>query len=150
MGDVAFSVVKVGFVALLWVFVLIIGNIIRTDVFAKSHHSDTEAAPNPKRRGRKQDDRARLVVVAGSGVGDSVPLTGDITLGRAGDCTMDIEDDFASGHHARLYRDDQSWIIADTGSTNGTYINGVHIARATRVGEGDIIRIGRTQLKIEA
>ncbi|MCL1841288.1 MAG: FHA domain-containing protein [Propionibacteriaceae bacterium] len=153
MGDVAFSAVKVGFIVVLWLFVLLIGNIIRTDVFARSKAGkgeDAEAAPNPKRRGRAQAEQARLVVVAGSGVGDSVPLTGDITLGRAGDCTLDIEDDYASSHHARLYRDDQSWIIADTGSTNGTYINGVHIARATRVGEGDIIRIGRTQLKIEA
>ena len=151
MGSVTFVVVKIGFLAVLWLFIALVANIIRTDVFARSRAGgeDAEAKPNPKRRGRKREGDAHLVVIAGAGVGDSVPLTGEITLGRGEDCTLDIEDDYASSHHARLYRDDQSWIIADTGSTNGTYINGVHIVRATRVGEGDIIRIGRTQLKIE-
>jgi hypothetical protein len=150
MTAVAFSAIKIGFVAVLWCFVLLVAGIIRSDTFARPRTGDdAEVTPNPKRRGRREPGSARLVVVAGAGVGDSVPLTGEISVGRGGDCTLDIADDYASTHHARLYRDEQSWIITDTGSTNGTYINGVHIVRATRVGEGDIIRIGRTQLKIE-
>jgi signal peptidase I len=151
MTSIVFTAVKIGFLVVLWLFVLLVANIVRTDVFSSVtvDGGDAEATPNPKRRGRRETDDARLVVVAGVGVGDSVPLRGEITLGRGADCTLDIEDDYASSHHARLYRDEQSWIIVDTGSTNGTYINGVHIVRATRVGEGDIIRIGRTQLKIE-
>ncbi|MCL2315667.1 MAG: FHA domain-containing protein [Actinomycetia bacterium] len=157
MGVVAFTAVKVGFLAVLWLFVALVGRTIRTDLFAPATgvlapngagRADREAQPNPKRRGRGGQG-ARLVVVAGAGVGDGVPLNGEIVVGRGSDCTLDIDDDYASSHHARLYHDEQSWIIADLGSTNGTYINGVRIVRATRVGEGDIIRIGRTQLQME-
>ena len=147
MSDLAFTAVKVGFLALLWLFVALVANVVRTDLFGGG--GDESGQPNPKRRGARQAGDPRLVVIAGAGVGDSVPLSGEIRLGRAPDCTLDIEDDYASGHHARLYHDDQSWILADLGSTNGTYINGVRIQRATRVGQGDLIRIGRTQLQME-
>jgi len=150
MSGLAFTLVKIGFLVVLWIFVAIIAAIVRTDVFGRGVPGTEGASqPNPKRRGRAQAGQARLVVIAGTGVGDAVPLTGEITLGRAGDCTLDINDDYASSHHARLYRDDQSWILADLGSTNGTYINGVRIVRATRIGPGDLIRIGRTQLQME-
>ena len=143
-----FTLVKVGFLALMWLFIALVANVVRTDVFV-GHRGTESGQPNPKRRGRRQSPDPRLVVIAGAGVGDSVPLNGEILLGRAADCTLDIADDYASGHHARLYRDDQSWVLADLGSTNGTYINGVRILRATRIGEGDLIRIGRTQLQVE-
>jgi len=104
--------------------------------------------PNPKRRGRSAKV-ARLVVVEGVGKGDTVPLAGEILVGRAADATLDIKDDFASGHHARFYRDDESWIVADLDSTNGTVVNGLRIARPTRVGDGDLVRIGRTGIRVE-
>jgi hypothetical protein len=155
LSGLLFGLVKVGFLAVLWLFVLLIGNIIRTDLFGRRTSQDElsklahEGGPNPKRRGPRAKELAQLVVIAGQAVGDSVPLQGEITLGRAADSTLDIEDDYASSHHARLYRDAESWILADLGSTNGTYINGVRIERPTRIGAEDIIRIGRTQLKLE-
>jgi len=154
--DLVFTAVKVGFLALLWLFIALVANVIRTDMFPKVAWARTDGAslepdalPNPKRRGRHQVGQAQLVVVAGAGVGDAIPLTGEITIGRAADCTLDIDDDFASGRHARVYRDAEGWIVADLGSTNGTYINGVRLTGPTRVGEGDLVRIGRTQLKME-
>jgi hypothetical protein len=150
-----FGIVKVGFLAVLWLFVLLIGNIIRTDLFGRRTSQDElaklahEGGPNQTRRGARAEQVSQIVVIAGRGVGDSVPLSGEVTLGRAADATLDIEDDYASSHHARVYRDAESWIIADLGSTNGTFINGVRVERPTRIGPEDIIRIGRTQLKME-
>ena len=144
---------KIAFVALLWVFIALVAVVVRHDLFFVNGAGEAKAlthasaAPNPKRRGWATQ-RPRLVVVDGAGKGDTVPLQGEIVVGRAADATLDVNDDYASGHHARFYRDGQSWIVADMGSTNGTIVNGLRIARPTRVGDGDIVRVGRTNLKV--
>jgi len=144
---------KIAFVALLWLFIALVAVVVRRDLFFVTTPGETKAlthasaAPNPKRRGWAAQ-RPQLVVIDGAGKGDTVPLQGELVVGRAADATLDVNDDYASGHHARFYRDDQSWIVADLGSTNGTIVNGLRIARPTRVGDGDIIRVGRTNLKV--
>lgn len=156
MSDVSGLLVgglKIAFVALLWLFIGLVAGVVRRDLLAGSTDGGAQTitagagGPNPKRRGRAVK-QAQLVVIDGSGKGDAVPLRGEITVGRAGDATLDVEDDYASSHHARFYRDDESWIVADLGSTNGTVVNGLRIARPTRVGDGDIVRIGRTSIKV--
>ena len=147
---------KIAFVALLWLFIALVAVVVRRDLFvvgsntlgeAKLQPAHTLAAPNPKRRGRAAA-QPQLVVLDGAGKGDTVPLRGEIVVGRADDATLDLKDDYASGHHARFYRDDESWIVADLGSTNGTIVNGMRIARPTRVGNGDVVRVGRTSLQV--
>jgi pSer/pThr/pTyr-binding forkhead associated (FHA) protein len=149
MGGLVFAALKVGFLALMWLFIGFVALTIRTDL-GERPQQDTQPKPNPKRRGTRRDSTPRVVVIAGPGIGDSVPLTGIITIGRAPDCVLDISDDFASSYHARLSYDEDSWIITDLGSTNGTYVNGVAITAPTRVSVRDIIRIGASQLKLEA
>ena len=163
-------VLKIVFLALLWLFIAAVTGVIRTDLFgrggrqtpdktgraapaqtaqsARPGPEETLGQPNPKRRGRR-DKQAQLVVLGGPGLGDAVPLRGEVVVGRAPDATLDIDDDYASGHHVRFYRDDESWIVADLGSTNGTIVNGLRIARPTRVGDGDVVRVGRTDLRVE-
>ena len=145
---------KIAFAALLWLFIALVARVVRQDLLVGSATSGgaqaiagSAGSPNPKRRGRAAK-QAQIVVVDGAGKGDAVPLRGEIVVGRANDATLDVEDDYASSHHARFYRDDESWIVADMGSTNGTIVNGLRIARPTRVGDGDIVRIGRTNLKV--
>lgn len=55
----------------------------------------------------------------------TVALQGQtITLGRAHDSTIVLDDDYASSRHARIYPDrDGQWIVEDLGSTNGTYLD---------------------------
>ena len=158
MSSLLIGGLKIAFVALLWLFIALVAVVVRRDLFVvagdaplsetktvRAAHSS--AAPNPKRRGWAAQ-RPQLVVIDGAGKGDTVPLQGEIVVGRAADAILDVDDDYASGHHARFYRDNQSWIVADLGSTNGTIVNGMRIARPTRVGDGDIVRIGRTNLKV--
>ena len=142
------GVIKVAFLALLWVFIAMIAGVVRRDIFARDDAHPSGGLPNPKRRGRR-GKAAQLVVIGGAGLGDSVGLRGEVIVGRSPDSTLDIEDDYASGKHARFYRDDESWIVADMGSTNGTVVNGLRITRPTRVGDGDIVRVGRTSIKVE-
>jgi DNA-binding NtrC family response regulator len=52
-----------------------------------------------------------------------------------------------STSHARLLRTGDEWVIEDSGSTNGTFVNGARVLRSI-VGEGDVIRLGRTVLLV--
>ena len=75
---------------------------------------------------------------------------GEISIGRSVDCVLDIDDDYASGHHAQLWQDSAGrWVITDLQSTNGTYVNGKRITEPTPMGVNDILRIGRTMMKLE-
>jgi DNA-binding NtrC family response regulator len=48
-----------------------------------------------------------------------------------------------STEHGRFVRAGSEWVVEDSGSTNGTHVNGVAVSRAV-VGEGDVITMGRT------
>ena len=147
------GVAKLAFLAVLWVFIALITGVIKRDIFTRDDASRagvhlSGGLPNPKRRGRR-GKAAQLVVIEGTGRGDAIALRDEVVVGRSPDSTLDIDDDYASGKHARFYRDEESWIVADMGSTNGTVVNGLRITRPTRVGDGDVVRVGRTSIKVE-
>jgi hypothetical protein len=73
-----------------------------------------------------------------------------ITVGRAASNDIRlVNDEFASGTHARIEpRRDGVW-VEDIGSTNGTYVNGTRLSRAQQLTSGDVIRVGETDLRYE-
>jgi len=56
-------------------------------------------------------------------------------------------DDFASGRHARLSRHGGLLYVEDTGSTNGTFVNGQKTVGATPLRSGDRVRVGSTTFR---
>ena len=76
--------------------------------------------------------------------------TAPITIGRSVDNAITLDaDEFASGHHARIEpRRDGIW-IADLGSTNGTYVNDRPVDGRELLQDGDLVRVGETELRIE-
>ena len=78
-----------------------------------------------------------------SGVAYDIPH-GGATLGR-GDVEIQIEDPFASSHHARITRQGHVLVIEDLGSTNGTYLNGSPLSGPQPLHPGDRIRIGDSE-----
>jgi len=77
--------------------------------------------------------------------GRDYPLVSDrVLLGRGNSCDIIVDDLNVSRTHAELRRESNAvWGIADLGSTNGTLVNGKHIA-STLVGNGDRITMGTT------
>ena len=69
-------------------------------------------------------------------------------LGRNPECTLILDDDYASGRHARVYAQDRTWYVEDLDSTNGTYVNGERITSPTPMSEGTQLRIGATVLEL--
>jgi pSer/pThr/pTyr-binding forkhead associated (FHA) protein len=69
-------------------------------------------------------------------------------VGRASDNTIVLEDDYASGHHARFFGQDGQWYVEDLGSTNGTYLGTQRITQPAPIGLGAQVRIGKTILEL--
>ena len=70
----------------------------------------------------------------------------DFTVGRDG--SLAIDDDFASGQHARFQTVRGLWYVQDLGSTNGTALNGRRIYAAQLLKKRDKITIGHTVMTV--
>ena len=72
-----------------------------------------------------------------------------ITIGRSGENTIALaQDEYASARHARLEPlRDGVWLV-DLGSTNGTFVNGRRLDGREQLQEGDVIRVGETELRV--
>lgn len=93
------------------------------------------------------------LVITGSGqtglpVGKSFPLLQATTIGRSMESDIALNDTFLSSRHARLEQRGKEWVLEDLQSTNGTFVNGFEVRDPTVVNEGDVIRIGRVEMKL--
>lgn len=94
----------------------------------------------------------------GAGVGTLVLPSGKrvdlgsekVTVGRLPECTISINDSNISRNHAEVTAGPNAFIVTDLGSTNGTLVNGVRIAGAQPLRDGDIISFGSTHVRFEA
>lgn len=102
----------------------------------------------PVRQGRSKTDAAvPLDLVLADGT--RVAVTDTVTIGRAPDNTIQIEDQSVSRHHARVLADGGAPVIEDTGSSGGTFLNDRRLKGKTKLGDGLRIRIGNAELRVE-
>lgn len=152
--DEVLLVLKIAFLALLYLF---IWRIVRTAardlrlpqesfILTPSAAGVQAARPNPR--------TGRLVVVKSSDLeeGEDYELdSAQLTIGRGHQNDIAIStDEYASARHARFEpRQDGVW-VQDLGSTNGTYLNGARLEHPRRLTQGDIVRVGETDLRFES
>ncbi|MEU1301013.1 FHA domain-containing protein [Streptomyces shenzhenensis] len=169
MSELTLTVMRLGFLAVLWLFVIVAVQVIRSDLFGtrvtqrgsrrdagRPQQTARQQAAPPQQRGQQSGGRQRrnaptkLVVTEGTLTGTTVALQGQtITLGRAHDSTIVLDDDYASSRHARIYPDrDGQWIVEDLGSTNGTYLDRSRLTTPTPIPLGGPIRIGKTVIEL--
>jgi S1-C subfamily serine protease len=76
-----------------------------------------------------------------------------VSVGRhpLSDLRFDPQADLeVSTRHAELHAADGAWTLRDSGSTNGTFVNGTRIAGAHALANGDVISLGASGPQIEA
>ncbi len=150
-------VLKVAFLVLLYLFIWRIVRAAAKDV--RSSQESMILGPQqaqalglvaPK---QAQAPKGRLVVVASSALrdGDSFELdSAQLTAGRGANNDLALAgDEFASARHARFEPRRDGVYVEDVGSTNGTFVNGIRLARERRLSPGDIVRVGETDLRFE-
>jgi hypothetical protein len=156
MSTLTLLLIRLAFLAILWLFVIAAVGVVRTDMFGPSSRmrkGGRQRQPKPARPTRprpgSRGEPHRLLVTAGALAGTSLGLTDQqITVGRANDATLVLNDDYASSRHARLFPQDGQWIVEDLGSTNGTYLDRQKVTQPTPVPVGVPIRIGKTVLEL--
>jgi pSer/pThr/pTyr-binding forkhead associated (FHA) protein len=151
------TILRFGFLILMWVMVFSVVAAMRRDLVigrkakvgaptarqARRHPELVEQPAPAKAQARE------LVVTEGPLTGTTLELSGTpILLGRAQEATLVLEDDYASGRHARLFPQGTRWFIEDLGSTNGTYLGGTQLTRALPVELGVPVRIGKTVIEL--
>jgi pSer/pThr/pTyr-binding forkhead associated (FHA) protein len=165
MNQLTLDLIKLAFLAVLWLFVIAAVGVVRTDLFGQpsSQRAQRRAARQqakhnqPSPPGRQAPRAVRhvrgtprtLLVTDGNLAGTAIPLgEQQITIGRAADATLVLTDDYASTRHARFYPQNGEWIVEDLGSTNGTYLDRQKVTQPTPVPVGVPVRIGKTVLEL--
>ena len=153
--DEALLVLKALFLVLLYIFIWRIVRSASKDVrLPQESFILRPGEGDGARLAQKQPLQAgRLVVLKSPAIPEGTTFELDasaLTVGRGGQNDVPIEEDeFASARHARFEpRRDGVW-VQDRGSTNGTYVNGTQLDRPRRLTEGDIVRVGETDLRYE-
>ncbi len=172
MSELTLTAIRLGFLALLWLFVLTAVSVMRSDLFGTKVTTRPRTSTRMGRPGRSRPPKAgkpgppkagrpglpvrprrgaarNLVITEGPLAGTSVRLGDEpVTIGRAPDCTLVLADDFTSARHARLFSRDGSWFVEDLGSTNGTYLERTKVIGQVAVPVGTPIRIGKTVVEL--
>lgn len=162
MSELAITLLRLGYLLVLWLFVFAIISVLRRDLYgtkitARRHRAtpprgDAAAAPGRTPAGHAHiltPPRARLVVVEGPLSGTTIPLSSvSVVIGRAPDCTLVVDDDYASTRHARIYQAGDDWMVEDLGSTNGTFVDGQRLIEPVALHPGTAVRIGQSVIEI--
>ncbi len=166
MSELTLTIIRLGLLVLLWVFVFSVAGVLRGDIYgtrvvsrtprkqqparrpAQPPASKQPAAPKQRRPGPREP--RSLTVTGGALSGTSLSLKESGTLiGRNPESALVLDDDFASGRHARIFRrPDGRWYVEDLGSTNGTYLDRNRLTTPTPIALGAPIRIGKTVIEL--
>ena len=92
------------------------------------------------------DERAQSLAVERPD-GLRIALADGQTIGRASDNAIVVRDARASRYHARIVADGTGWTVEDTGSSNGTFVDGAQVRRS-RLDRGQTLTVGDTPLKV--
>ena len=155
MSELTLTLIKLGFLAVLWLFVLSAVSVIRSDIFGTKVSAParpaTKQKPPAKNKSRKpqRGNPTKLQIISGPNAGQSVPL-GDkpILLGRGTDAAIRLDDDYVSTRHARFATNGEQWFVEDLGSTNGTYLGSQRLTSPTPIGIGIAVRLGKTIVEL--
>jgi len=153
MSELTLFLIRLAYLAILWIFVLSAISVIRSDMFGArvpeaargGGRAAKPAKPAKPRRGAPK----QVVVVDGTNVGETADLShAPILIGRGTDAAIRLDDDYVSTRHARIAASGDQWFVEDLGSTNGTYVGTSRITQPTAITLGTQVRIGKTILEL--
>lgn len=159
MSDLILTVLQLGFLVLLWVFVLSIMSTLRKDIYgvriprrprpiSPTASAGSRKSPSPKPRGVAP---TKILVTGGPLAGTTVPLgNSSVIVGRSPDSALVLNDSYSSARHARFFVSEGQWFVEDLQSTNGTFVHGQPIDHPMPVKAGDSVTIGQTTFTLQS
>jgi hypothetical protein len=104
--------------------------------------------PNRTRRGAPPTPTRLVAVEPAERSGIEFPLIDEMTVGRAGGCSVVLDEQYVSQVHARIFMRDGSVFVEDLGSTNGTWVNGSRAVGQMPARPGDRIQVGNVVMEV--
>jgi len=167
MSALVFTLLRIGFLALLWIFVLAVLMTLRRDVYGtqvKNRGVASSSSP-PQQRSRRKATQAKSSSQHEQQAGPTQPTLLTVTAGRppararpppratrtcrdSPDSALVLDDTYSSARHARFYQSDGAWWVEDLDSTNGTYVGGQRISTPRQIAPGIPVVIGRTTMEL--
>lgn len=156
MSELTLFLIRIAYLAILWIFVLSAISVIRSDMFgarvpeaARGAVARGKPAKPAKPAGKRRGSPTHVLVSEGANTGERAELDqAPILIGRGADAAIRLDDDYVSTRHARIAASGDEWFVEDLGSTNGTYIGSVRITQPTTITLGTQVRIGKTILEL--
>ena len=155
--DEALLVLKVAFIVVLYLFIWRIvrsaSRDFRTSGLVSAQESVLLRPSDAASLGLAPVKRAKLVVLKSPALdtGEEVPVDSmPVAIGRGGQNEIPLDgDEFASAQHARFESKRDGLWVEDIGSTNGTFVNGARVTTPRRLSNGDIVRVGQTDFRVD-
>lgn len=144
---------KFGFLAVLYLFVLVIARSamkdLRRTVAPAPDATGFHAAPAFADAPRGPD--GWLVAERGGALepNQRFDLIGGLSIGRSKEADVRIDDRYASSIHARVFSREGRFFVEDMNSTNGTLLNGATLQGEAEAIDGDTVQIGDTVFHLE-
>lgn len=131
---------------LLYLFIVRVVRAVIQDVRAEApSRRMASVAPAQGRPSARGASPGQLVVHRPEAKPQVVILDGsEVRFGRSADCDVVLSDSYASERHARVFPREGRWMVADMGSTNGTYLNRKRLHDPAPLNPGDQVTIGKT------
>jgi hypothetical protein len=175
MSELTLLILRLAFLAVLWLFVFAVVYALRSDLFgqrvrrqgsyltspfagaAVAVAAPTAAAsiadvPTEAVSVPRASDAAvakRLVITSGPKEGLEIELPSEqLAIGRSSESGLVIRDDYTSTHHARLLLWKDGWVVQDLDSTNGTFLDGTRVTLPTLVPLNTPVTIGTTTFEL--
>lgn len=148
MSELALTLLRMGFLALLWIFIFSILRLMRRDLNRVDSKYTTKTAVSPNDVSKSSAKVHRVLVLENENERE-YELVDGLTFGRANDARVHIQDDYASSKHAIVRFDKGNWVFEDLGSTNGTWQDRKRISGAIKIKRGTVLKIGNTELRFE-
>ena len=159
MSELVLTLLRYGFLALLWLFILGVIATLRRDIYGvrvrKRGGGSQPVAPVNYGRPRKpakprKGGPTKIVVTDGPLTGTTLPLgNASIIVGRSPDSALVLDDSYSSSRHARFFNSEGAWFVEDLQSTNGTFVHGHRIDSPIALKVGDRVTIGQTTFTMQ-
>lgn len=129
------SVLSYVFTVIIYLFIFSVIRLIYLDVRKMSRFETNNANDIPCASLKAVKSKVPVM----SNIKGRYAIYGYAEIGRAAGCDIQIQEDYISGKHARIWYEDGEWYLEDLGSRNGTFVNNQRIQEVVILDPEDVI-----------
>jgi len=148
MPVLVLDLLKYAILAILYIFIARVVKAVYVELRPEAGRRRPSGAPAPAPARRSRKAANKVTIVEGALKGKSFDVGDELTIGRADKCHITLDDTYVSQVHARIFSRDDTVMVEDLGSTNGTYLNRHRLGAPAELQRGDQVKVGKTVMEM--